>query len=250
MEGVVVDVYKNYVKVKGPEGEKIVKIRGRGELPQRGWILELKRRAGDAPFVGSVVVDHTSILPPLKEAIPIIESTSSSDPYEIIFLSEMTRAVAFRLSFLPNWYYRTLGEYYKKGERDGGMMSPLTSKILKERKMEIRPQKGDRLRAFGRWLNTFSHPYRFYSKYEGSSRPTRIFMKKKSGSFMVRIDKMSKNHGRVIVEGQIGATSAKLKVVPENPISEKDLKDLKESLEKIIGEILIVQGGKGLGFYV
>ncbi len=251
-QGVVVDVFKNYVKVQTHDGEKIVRLKGKRNLPDKGWILELKKSDPYAPFVGSVVVDSYSTLPPLKEAIPIIEETNSTEPYEITFFSELTRSIAKRLGFLPEWYYRSLGEYYKKGEGNTiGVVSDVTVKILKEKGIEFtKSKKKDNMKIFGAWLNTFSAPYKFRSYKNGNGRPVRIYARGTLAAYTVRIDAFTKEHGRVIVEGEITKTGAKLKVVPDKFIPQEMIESLRKKLEKVLGSAFIVQGGKGLGFYV
>ena len=75
-----------------------------------------------------------------------------------------------------------------------------------------------------------------------------MFLNKASS--VIRIEHFSKDHGKVIVEGMMGKTGARLKVVPEKPIDKQKLDILQEKLSSILGNVLIVQGGKNLGFYV
>jgi hypothetical protein len=242
MDGVVTDVYKNYVKVKTNTGEKVLKIRGK-RTPEKGWVLELRKNDPDSPFVGSVILESLDPLPPLSETIPIVESTKSIESFDVVFLTQMTKAVRARLGFLPKWYYSTLGEYYRKGEkRVEGLFSDLVSEVIGKRRVRI-----DRMKTFGDWLNTFSHPLYFRS-YSGKSKPIRVFVKKPG--ILVRVDSFSKEYGRVIVEGSIGKTNAKLKVISEKTVEASKLEDLRKKLEDLLGNALVVQGGKGLGYYV
>lgn len=245
MEGIVVEVYKSYVKVHSQNGDKILKIKGKG-LPEKGWILELKRSDPNAPFVGSVIIDSPIPLPSLKEAIPIVEATGTTDGYELDFLAELTSTVRRRLGYLPKWYYGMLGKYYKTGQplKSQGVMSDAISKKLNAKK-----GKKDPLKAFGIWLNTFSHPLGFRS-YQGEKRPTRIFIRKKRTETLIRIDSTTKNHGRIVIEGALSEMGGRLKVVSDVLIEEEAIKKLSENLKKILGNVLIVQGGKGLGGYV
>ncbi len=240
--GRVIDVYKRYVKVKTPLGEKVLKMKGR-KVPPKGWILEMRKDDVPSQFAASVVLESLDPLPPLPEIVPLIENLGSSDPFDVTFLSNLTRALASRLGTLPSWYYKTLGEYYRKGEGEGrGVYSEIVSKVIGEKR-----SGPDRLKAFGDWLNTFSHPFYFRSK-AGGKRPTRIFIRKPTS--FVRIDHMSENHGRVIVEGTIGKVDAKLKVISEVPIDPRELEKLRKNLEKLLGNATVVQGGMGFGVYV
>ncbi len=239
--GRVVDVFGRYVKVRTSSGEKVLKMKGK-KLPERGWILEFRREDPSSPFVGSVILESIDPLPPLQEIVPIVEETGSSEVFDVVFLANLTRFVFKRLGFLPKWYYEMLGDYYRKGERNGGIFSHVTSKVL-----GIKRGKVDRLKAFGDWLNTFSHPFGFRS-YADGPRPTRVFLKKPTTT--IRIDHVSREYGRILIEGMIGKTEARLKVVPERPIDPKKLEELKKRLEGILGRAFVVQGGKGLGYYV
>ena len=113
--------------------------------------------------------------------------------------------------------------------------------------MKVEKVKPDKLKAFGDWLNTFSHPFYFRS-YSSDPKPTKVFLNK-IGS-VIRIEHFSKDHGKVIVEGMMRKTGAKLKVIPEKPIGKQKLDILQEKLSSILGNVLIVQGGKNLGLYV
>ncbi len=241
ISGRVIDVYGKYVKVKTQRGEKILKMKGR-KVPDRGWILEFRKNGNSSPFVGSLIIESLDPLPPLSDLVPFLDR-NISDPVDVTFLSSLTKSVISRLGKLPRWYYDRLAEYYYKGETDSrGIYSDLVSKLVKKKKV-----KTDRMKAFGDWLNTFSHPFYFRS-YSNDPKPTRVFLNK-AGS-VVRIEHFSKKHGKVIVEGMIGKTGARLKVIPEKPLDHQKLDSLQKKLSSILGSVLIVQGGKNLGFYV
>ena len=240
--GRVVDVYGKYVKVKTQRGEKILKMKGR-KVPDRGWILEFQKDNGkSSPFVGSLIMDSLDPLPPLSDLVPFLDR-GISDPVDVTFLSSMTKSVISRLGKLPKWYYDRLAEYYQKGEsRSKGIYSDLVAKMMKAEKV-----KPDRLKAFGDWLNTFSHPFYFRS-YSNDPKPIKVFLNK-IGS-VIRIEHFSKDHGKVIVEGMMGKTGARLKVIPEKPIDQKAVDELQKRLSSILGNAFVVQGGRNLGLYV
>ena len=241
ISGRVVDVYGKYVKVKTQRGEKILKMKGR-KVPDRGWILEFRKESASSPFVGSLIIESLDPLPPLSDLVPFLER-GMSDPVDVTFLSSLTRSVASRLGKLPKWYYDRLLDYYNKGEsKSKGIYSDLVSRI-----MRIEKAKPDKLRAFGDWLSTFSHPFYFRS-YSNDPKPTKIFLNKMAS--MIRIEHFSKDHGKIVVEGIMGRTGAKLKVIPEKPIDQKSLESLQKKLSSILGNAFVVQGGKNLGLYV
>jgi len=253
MNGVVVDIYKSYVKVHTPKGEKILKIKGRKSFPHKGWILEFRKEDPYAQFQGSVVVDSMITLPPLNEAIPVIEATETNEPNDIVFLVEVTRNVYRRLGKLPSWYYKKLGNYYRQGEpfqENYGIMSKSIEKILNEKGIEFQKGITDENRAFGYWLRTFSSPLEFRSYDLGSRRPLRLYIRKMISSFKLRVDYLSEKYGRILLEGEISRMGTKLKIVSDKFIDNEKIKVLEESLKKFVSNVLIVQGGKNLGFYV
>ncbi len=239
--GRVVDVYGKYVKVKTQRGEKILKMKGK-KVPDKGWILEFRKESVASPFVGSLIVESLDPLPPLSDLVPLLDR-GISDPIDVTFLSSLTRSIASRLGKLPKWYYDRLAEYYQKGEdRSNGVYSDLVAKVMNSKK-----SNPDGMKAFGDWLNTFSHPFYFRS-YSNDPKPTRVFFSKATS--MIKIEHISKNHGRIIVEGMMGKTGAKLKVVPEKPIDQRALENLRKKLSMILGNAFVVQGGMNLGLYV
>ena len=246
MEGVVVEVYKNFVKVHSQNGEKIIKMRG-AKVPPKGWILEFRKEDPSARFVGSVVVDSPVPLPSLQEAIPIIETAGVKNGYEIDFLAELTRNVYRRLGFLPKWYYRMLGKYYRVGEdpASSGVASRAAAQASGVKKSAV-----DELKVFGRWLSAFSHPLQFISLKNSGKNPTRIFIRKKKVETFIRIEHDSKSHGRVVVEGVISPASARLKVISEKSVGDEPIEKLQKELEKLLGSALVVKGGLGLGSWV
>ncbi len=244
ISGRVIDVLGKYVKVRTQNGEKVLRMRGK-KVPNKGWILEFRKEGNSSSFVGSVILESTVSLPPLVDVVPLLEM-GISDPVDVTFLVDLTRSILLRLGKLPKWYYKKLEEYYKKGEGNSqGVCSHITVRALES--MNLRIGKPDFLRAFGDWMNTFSHPYYFRS-YRGKPRPARVFINKSKA--MIRIDYLSKEHGRVLVEGLVGKTEAKLKVVPEKALDQAKVELLQKRLEKILGRAFVVQGGKGLGFRV
>ena len=253
MNGVVVDIYKSYVKVHTPKGEKILKIKGRRNFPEKGWILEFKKDDPYAQFQGSVVVDSMIALPPLNEIVPIMEAAKTNNPNDIIFLSEVTRNVYRRLGELPTWYYKRLGNYYQQGEpfrKKYGIMSKGAAKVLKEKGVEFQKGKIDENRAFGYWLRTFSTPLEFRSYDLEKDRKLRLYIRKGISSFKIKVDYLSKEYGEVLLEGEISRVDTKLKIISDKFINNEKIKELEENLKKIVSNVLIVQGGKGLGFYV
>ncbi len=241
ISGRVVDVYGKYVKVKTQRGEKILKMKGR-KVPDRGWILEFRKENTASPFVGSLILESLDPLPPLSDIVPLLER-GISDPVDVTFMSSLTRSVVSKLGKLPKWYYDRLVEYYQKGESiSNGIYSDLVARVVNAEKV-----KPDKLKAFGDWLNTFSHPFYFRS-YSNDPKPTRVFLSKATS--MIKIEHYSKNHGKIIVEGMMGKTGAKLKVVPEKPIDQSALEGLKKKLSSILGNVFVVQGGRNLGLYV
>ncbi len=242
----MLEVFKNYVKVKTQFGERILRMRSR-TLPERGWILEFRDSDPSTPFVGSVVLDSMNPLPPLKDVIPIIENTGGvSDSFDVIFLSEVTRAVLNRLGEIPNWYYKRLGKYYREGEKEKeGVFSELVYELIKNSSdvKKVRPDPND---SFGDWLNHLSHPYYFRS-YSDVKRPMRLFLKKGKLA-LFRLDRLTTNHGRVVIEGTLGSEDAKLKVISEKPLRADELEDLRRSLLNVFPEVFVVQGGNFLGY--
>ncbi|MCD6449313.1 MAG: hypothetical protein J7L34_02230 [Thermotogaceae bacterium] len=253
MNGVVVDIYKGYVKVHTPKGEKILKIKGRKNFPEKGWILEFKKDDPYAQFQGNVVVDSMVALPPLNEVIPIVEAAKTSRPDDIIFLAEVTRNVYRRLGKLPGWYYKRLGEYYQQGEafsEKHGIMSSSVAKLLKKEGIEFQKGKVDPNRAFGYWLRTFSSPLEFRSYNSGSGKRIRLYIRKTLSSFRIKVEYLSKEYGEIFLEGEISKVDTKLKLVSDKIIDSEKIKVLEENLKRFVSNVLIVQGGKGLGFYV
>ncbi len=253
MNGVVVDIYKSYVKVHTPKGEKILKIKGRKNFPKKGWILEFKKDDPYAQFQGSIVVDSMIALPPLNEAVPIMESVKTNNPNDIVFLVEMTRNVYKRLGGLPTWYYKRLGDYYREGEpflKKYGVISSITVKILKERGIEFQRKKPNVNRSFGYWLRTLSSPFEFRSYDLGDRKKLRLYIKKNMISFKLRANYFSEKYGEILLEGELSKLDTKLKLVSDKHIDDEKIRSLEEKLKKFVSNVLIVQGGKGLGFYV
>ncbi len=215
-----------------------MKVRGR-DVPQRGWILEMKRNDPSPNLVGSVVLESIDPLPPLKEIIPIIENAKKvSDSFDAIFLSELTRSVRNRLGELPRWYYKDLGRYYREGEiGKEGVFSEIVAKILNVKR--VKPERND---SFGDWLNHFAYPY-----YFRSYKDAKLFMKRgKSSTF--RVDRMTEKHGRVIIEGVLEVSSAKVKVIAQKPLEREKMERLENILRNFYKEVHVVQGGAFLGY--
>ena len=183
----------------------------------------------------------------MRELIPIIESAGKiSDSFDVVFLSEVTRSVSNRLGELPGWYYKRLGQYYKEGERGKeGVFSSIVYELVKD-EMKVKRVKPDPNDSFGDWLNHLSHPYYFRS-YRDSRRPTRVFLKKGKVA-LFRIDRVSSKHGRIVVEGTLGPSDAKLKVVSEKPLPPERLDELKRSISDLFAEVFVIQGGGFLGY--
>lgn len=220
MDGIVVDRFGKWVKIRTEKGETVVKMNKK--LPEIGELVRITDHPSNLKvYVAEKIFEAPEVLPPLQQLQPFLRSVDKPrGDFDIPFLAKLTEQVEKRVGQLQSDFFDQLGLYYKKGEINEDM------------------------KTFGLWLMTVSHPYTFKSLPD-LEKPIHIFMDRNSKKFRVDFVRDSKTMtiDGVIIADQIAVNISGFRA------NQEQIQHLRESLNTYFKNVLINTGGLRNGLY-
>ncbi|MGJ8454798.1 hypothetical protein ACSFC1_05775 [Pseudothermotoga sp. U03pept] len=220
MEGVVIDRFGKWIKIRTQDGETILKVRKRP--PEVGEIVRITDQpTSQKVYLAERLFNAPEPLPPLEELKPLLQNIGKPlNDYDIPFLVKLIEQIERRLGQLPKWFFEELGAYYKNGETS------------------------EKMEAFGLWVLTVSHPYVFRSLV-GDGGLHHLFIDRKRMTFRIHCIKQSKT---LCIDGIVLADSITVKV-NDYKLNFEQIQSLRELLSKHFRNVFINTGGLKDGLY-
>ncbi len=220
MDGVVIDRFGKWVKIKTQKGETVVKMNRK--LPQIGELVRITEYpVNPKVYVAEKIFEAPEVLPPLQQLQPLLRSIEKPrGDLDIPFLAKVAEQIQKRTGRLDNDFFDRLGLYYKNGEVNQDM------------------------EAFGLWLMTLSHPYTFRSLPD-LEKPLHLFIDRRSKTFRVDFVRNSKV---MSIEGTIISDQIFLNMTGVKASTEQ-IEQLRSSLSTYFRTVLINTGGLKDGLY-
>lgn len=220
MDGIVVDRFGKWVKIRTQKGETVVRMNKK--LPEIGELVRITDHPANLKvYVAEKIFEAPEALPPLRKLQPLLQSIGKPrDDADIPFLAKLTEQVENRVGQIRNDFFDQMGIYYKKGEIN------------------------ENLQTFGIWLMTVSYPYTFRSLPD-LEKPIHTFIDRSSKKFRIDFVKNSKTMSidGIIITNQIILNMAGLK------INQEQMEQLRKSLNMYFESVLINTGGLRNGLY-
>jgi len=238
--GWVLEVYKDWIKVRTNNMERVLKMTG--DIPQRGWYIRLTKR-GKSPFKGEEILVSEGVTPPLWIIVEAWKVTKiKGEKLEIV--SRAIDQISKKIGKLPSWFIRVLKDYYRKGEsfpRRKVVTSKVVADVLNREQTKL-PER----ESFGDWFNTLSHPYGF-RVYRGKGFILRIFFEKREG-VEFQAEAIFQSGKRVNFKGFLSDDRITLKL--EGDFEDRHLESLRGRFLKLFKEVFVTRGGFESGVYV
>ena len=237
--GWVLETYKNWIKVRTNNMERILKMTG--NVPQKGWYIRIKK-GGVSPFKGEEILVSEKTTPALWIIVEAWKITKmKGEKLEII--SRAIDQVLKRLGKLPNWFNRVFKDYWKKGEsfsKKGVITSEIVAKIFNKEQTRL-PEREN----FGNWFNTFSHPYGIRVYKEKGVMLKIFFERKKVLEFQAEATLSGK---KIEFKGFLNDDQITLRL--KGDIDDEHIETLRKGLLKYFKEVFATKGGFENGIYV
>ncbi len=240
VEGWVLEVYKEWIKVRTDRVERILRMTG--EIPQQGWYVRLTKK-GESPFKGEEILVSEKRTPPLWIIVDVWK-TLKIEGEKLEHVSRAIDQILKRVGKLPDWFNRVLKDYYRRGEsflRKRIATSKLVADIVGVRQENL-PER----ETFGDWFNTFSYPHGFRA-YRGKNFILRIFFERGEG-VEFQAEAIFKSGKRVDFKGFLNDKRIILRV--EGDLEDKQLENLRVRFLKLFKEVFVTKGGFESGVYV
>ncbi len=220
MDGVVIDIFGKWVKIRTQNGETVVKMNRK--LPEIGELVRITDHPVNLKvYAAEKIFEAPEVLPPLQKLQPLLRNIDKPrNDADIPFLVKLIERVENRIGQLRSDFFEQVGLYYKNGEVN------------------------ESLKTFGLWLMTVSHPFTFKSLPD-LEKPLHIFMDRNSKRF--RID-FVRNSKTMSIEGLIINDQIVLDIKGFK-IDQQQIEQLRTSLSTYFKSVLINTGGLRDGLY-